>query len=171
MPEQVWGETLTPGKWEELAASKACHRAPWLCPLQKGGLRAAPGLRRSRSLWAFAVFGFWRRRKQISPAHEEVPGGTVLCGTCFSSDSTFRRLPRCVPSSQGHFCCSVICRKSPPLEGGCLLKSHSRENCWFLSNLQDAAKFEMLRVFCNLPVNSSSSPFPSRAQSVAAEMG
>lgn len=42
------------------------------------------------------VFGFWRNRKQISPAHEKVPGGTVLCGACFSSNSTFNMLPSCM---------------------------------------------------------------------------
>lgn len=32
------GETLTPGKWEELAASELSDRALRLCPLRKGGL-------------------------------------------------------------------------------------------------------------------------------------
>lgn len=42
------------------------------------------------------VFGFRRSRKQISPAHEKVPGGTVLCGACFSSNSTFKMLLSCM---------------------------------------------------------------------------
>lgn len=119
------GETLTPGKREELAASKLSDWAPWLCPLRKGGLRAGPGLRRSRSLQAFEVFGFQRSRKQISPAHEKVPGGTALCGACFSSNSTFSMLPSCMSPLPWDTYYFIICKNSSSPKGGCLFKSKS----------------------------------------------
>lgn len=55
------GETLTPGKQEELAASEPSDRAPWLCPLRKGGAVSCP----------------WAEEKQISPG---------LCGLWLSEE-------------------------------------------------------------------------------------
>lgn len=81
------GGTLTPGNWEELAAS------PCLPGLHSSascgrGLWAAPGLRRSRSLQALMVFAFGGAENKSGQLMRKCWVGQ-LCGACFSSNSTF----------------------------------------------------------------------------------